>query len=253
MDWRIELDGSWPLALLGLAGGAIVGSYLATLLIRWPAGRSASAGRSHCDRCGTALGPLDLLPIVSHLLRRGRCRHCGSIIDRRHLGLELLAALTGGAAILVHGWPGGAAAALFGWWLLILAALDLAHHWLPDRLTLPLIPAGLLVAAAGPGPLLPDRLIGAAAGFAMLWALALGYRRLRGREGLGGGDPKLLAAIGAWLGWQGLPFVLLGAGLLGLTAVLVMRIAGRRLTAADRLPLGTLMAAAAWPLWLAIA
>ncbi len=249
----MDLEGSWPLALLALAGGAIVGSYLSTLLIRWPAGRSASAGRSHCDRCGAAVGPLDLVPIVSHLLRRGRCRHCGGSIDRRHLAMELLAALVGAAAMLVHGWPEGAAAALLGWWLLILAALDLEHHWLPDRLTLPLIPAGLVAAAAGAGPLLADRLIGAAAGWAVLWAIGAGYRRLRGREGLGGGDPKLLAAIGAWLGWQGLPFVLLGAGLLGLGVVLAMRLSGRRVSAADRLPLGTLMAAAAWPLWLAIA
>ena len=97
---------------------------------------------------------------------------------------------------------------------------------------------------------LEERLIGAAAGFLALALIAFAYRRLRGREGLGGGDPKLLAAIGAWLGWQQLPFVMLGAGLLGLAAVLLRAARGETIAATDRLPLGTLMALAAWPIWL---
>lgn len=250
MEVLVPIAGSPALAAIGFVVGAIVGSYLATILLRWPEGRSASAGRSQCDRCGIVLRPLDLVPIVSHLARRGRCRSCGGAIDRRHLMVELLGGMVGAIALLVGGWPLGAATALFGWWLLILAALDVDHHWLPDRLTLPLSAAGLAAAALGAGPPLIDRGAGAAAGFLVLWAIGFCYQRLRGREGLGGGDPKLLAAIGAWLGWQALPFVLLAAGVLGLAGVLAMRIAGRGVSATDRLPLGALMAAAAWPIWL---
>jgi leader peptidase (prepilin peptidase)/N-methyltransferase len=91
------------------------------------------------------------------------------------------------------------------------------------------------------------------AGWAALFLIAQAYRRLRGREGMGGGDPKLLAGIGAWVGALQLPFVLLGAGLLGLAAILLMRLRGEQVTATTRLPLGTLMAVAAWPIWLIVA
>ena len=114
--------------------------------------------------------------------------------------------------VLVPGWL-GLAGALFGWVLLTLALLDAGHFWLPDKLTLPLLLLGLAIVNEPP---LLHRLIGAAAGYAVLALIALAYRAARGREGLGGGDPKLLAAIGAWLGWQALPFVLLAASLAGL-------------------------------------
>ncbi len=237
----------------GFLLGAIIGSYLAALLVRWPQGRSASRGRSRCDQCGRSLGARDLVPILSYFLARGRCRHCGGRIDRRHLAVEAGAALIGLTAIFAHPIPAAVATALFGWWLFLLASLDIEHHWLPDRLTLPLIPAGLIVAWLDIGPGLESRLIGAAAGFLSLTAIAFAYRRLRGREGMGGGDPKLFAAIGAWLGWQQLPFVLLVAGLLGLAVILMMHLRGRPVAATDRLPLGTMMALAAWPIWLLIA
>ena len=167
--------------------------------------------------------------------------------------MELAAAMVGAAAFVAHGWPLGAVTALFGWWLLIVIALDAEHHWLPDRLTLPLIPLGLAAAWAGLGPPLADRAIGAAAGGIGLWLIAALYRLARGRDGMGGGDPKLLAGLGAWLGWMQLPFVLLGAGLLGLAAMLLMRARGTEVNATTRLPLGALMALAAWPLWLVAA
>lgn len=235
---------------MGVVLGALNGSFLSTILSRWPRQRSALGGRSSCDSCGGALRAHELVPILSFVLARGRCRRCGGAIDRRHLWIELAAAAIGGIAFLAHPGAAGLVTALLGWWLLLIAALDAEHHWLPDKLTLPLIAAGLAAAWAGIGPPIGHRLIGAAAGFAALAILAFLYRRLRGREGLGGGDPKLLAAIGAWLGWAQLPFVLLGAGLLGLGAILLMRLGGRQVSATDRLPLGTLMALAAWPIWL---
>jgi leader peptidase (prepilin peptidase)/N-methyltransferase len=237
-------------AIAGFILGAIVGSFLATILVRWPEGRSVVAGRSRCDGCGAALGPLELVPILSFLVRRGRCRRCGAAIDWRHAAIELGAGTIGLVAVLVHPLPLAGATMLLGWMLLLIAALDAEHQWLPDALTLPLVALGLLSGWAGLGPPLLDRAIGAAAGWLVLVLLGLAYRVLRGREGLGGGDPKLLAAIGAWLGALHLPFVLLGAGLLGLAAALAMKVRGREVGRTTRLPLGTFMALAAWPIWL---
>jgi len=242
-----------PLPLLAAAGfiiGACNGSFLAVILTRWPAGRSIFAGRSRCDGCNRELTPVDLVPILSFLFLRARCRTCGSRIDARHMMVELAGALVGLVAMLAHPLPMALVTMLFGSMLLILAALDAEHHWLPDVLTLPLIPIGLLFGWLGFGPPLVDRAIGAAAGGLVLWLIALGYRRLRGREGLGGGDPKLLAAIGAWVGALSLPLVLLGAGLLGLVAVLLMRARQVEVEPTTALPLGALMAVAAWPIWL---
>lgn len=233
--------------------GTAIGSFLATILVRWPQGRSVVAGRSACDRCGRTLEARDLVPILSWSLAKGRCRHCGARIDRRHLAAEVGAAMIGLAAILAHPLPLAVVTAIFGWWLFLLAALDIEQEWLPDRLTWPLLAAGLAAAWGGFGPPLESRLIGAAAGFASLFAVARLYEAWRGREGLGGGDPKMFAAIGAWLGWTQLPFVLVGAGLLGIGALLVRRLGGRAVAATDHVPLGALMALAAWPIWIVIA
>ena len=238
---------------LGLVFGAILGSFVATLLVRWPQGRSVIAGRSRCDSCGRRLGPGDLVPLLSYAALHGRCRSCGNRIDRRHVAVELTAAMIGLVALLAHSFPLAAISALLGLWLLLIAALDLQHQWLPDRLTLPLIPLGLVAAWAGYGPPLEERAIGAVLGWTTLAVIAWSYRRLRGREGMGGGDPKLMAALGAWLGALQLPYLLLGAGLLGLISVLLMRMRGDPVTATTRLPLGTLLALTAWPVWLVVA
>lgn len=228
---------------LGAGAGLLVGSFIGALTWRWPRGDSILHGRSRCDACGTTLGPLELVPVLGVLWQRGRCRHCGARISLRHTGIELAAALVAGLApALVPGWMGVALAG-FGLMLLTLAILDAEHFWLPDALTLPLLALGL---ALGPPPL-AERLWGAGLGFLTLWLLALAYRALRGREGMGGGDPRLLAAIGAWTGWMALPFVLLGASLLGLLLAGLDRLRGRPVATDTALPLGTLMALAAWP------
>jgi len=248
-----EVDPDLLYQALGLVLGAVVGSFLATLLIRWPRGKSVITGRSRCDSCGAPLGPRDLVPLLSYAALHGRCRRCGVAIDRRHFATELAAALIGLIALIAHPLPLAAVTLLLGLWLLLIAALDVEHHWLPDRLTLPLIPLGLVAAWAGYGPPLDERLIGAVLGWGALFLIAAVYRRLRGREGMGGGDPKLLAALGAWVGAMQLPFVLLGAGLLGLAAALLMRLRGEPVTGSSRLPLGALMAVTAWPVWLIVA
>lgn len=240
------------LQALGLLLGAAVGSFLATILIRWPQRRSVVAGRSRCDSCDAPLRARDLVPLVSYAFARGRCRRCGAAIDPRHPALELAAMIVALAALIAHPLPLAAATALLGWWLLLVAALDVEHHWLPDILTLPLVPLGLAAAWLGLGPPLLDRLAGAVLGWMVLALIALLYRRLRGREGMGGGDPKLLAGIGAWVGALQLPFILLGAGLLGLAAIALMRLRREPVTRTTRLPLGALMVLAAWPVWLVV-
>jgi leader peptidase (prepilin peptidase)/N-methyltransferase len=246
-----------PLLLPGLlpalaaAAGLILGSFIAALSWRWPRGLSIARGRSHCDSCHAPLAALDLIPLLSHLRLRGRCRSCHAPIPPRHLLIELAAATLTTTAALIAPNLQGLALAAFGLALLTLAVLDLEHFWLPDRLTLPLLATGLLLGHFLPPPFpapLPDRLIGAALGYASLALIALAYKKARGHAGLGGGDPKLFAAIGAWLGWTALPLVLLGASLLGLLAVLAARLRGQRLAADTPLPFGALLAAAAWPL-----
>ena len=151
-------------------------------------------------------------------------------------------------------WPEATALAGFGASLLLLALLDARHLWLPDAVTLPLGLVGLGLEAAGlvPGPSFTARLAGAVLGFGALEGLRRGYRALRGREGLGGGDPKLLGAIGAWLGISALPGIVLVAALLGLGWAGLEALRGRPAGGAVPIPLGVGLAAAAL-LWLAFA
>ena len=240
-------DWVWPAGLGVLS--AIVGSFLATLVIRWPQERSVIGGRSACDGCGRALHAWELVPLASALASRGRCRSCQAPIDARHWQIELGCAALGVISGLAMPGPVGVAGAVFGWLLLTLAALDVAEFWLPDALTGTLAVAGVAAIVIAP-PAWPDRLIGGVAGFASLWTIAFAYRRLRGREGLGGGDPKLFGAIGLWVGWAMLPFVLLLACVVGLGALLAARLRGQAVAATDAIPFGALMAIAAYPVWL---
>lgn len=240
------------LALLGAVAGAIAGSFLSTLILRWPHGRGISRGRSACDGCGRVLGVRNLVPLLSALFQRGRCRTCGARIDPLHIGMELGCAVIGGLALVAMPNLGGIGWALLGWLLLTLAVLDWRHFWLPDALTVPLAFLGLTIGLWATDTTLTDRIIGAAAGYGALLAIALGYRLLRGREGLGLGDAKLLGALGAWFGWQALPFILLLSALLGLLLVLVSAVGGQRPSAATRVPLGTFLAIGAVPGWVAM-
>ncbi|WP_448579873.1 prepilin peptidase [Thermaurantiacus sp.] len=225
-------------ALLGGGLGLLAGSFLATLVLRWPEGRSLG-GRSACDHCGRPIPLRDLVPILSWLRLAGRCRGCGARIGALHPGMEAVAALMGAAAFAVAPGAGGWLGALFGWTILALAVLDARHLWLPDRLTLPLLALGL---AAGPAPL-PDRALAAAIAGGGLLLVLLGYRWWRGREGLGLGDVKLGAALGSWLSPLLLPPLLLGASLLGLLMAL-------RPSAREAIPFGACLGISAWGLWL---
>lgn len=230
--------------------GLIVGSFIATLVLRWPNGEAVSTGRSRCDHCGRALKARDLIPLVSFALSRGKCGMCGARINRTHSVVEGLSGLIGAVAMLVAPGQAGLMGALFGWLLLALAALDLRQFWLPDRLTAAVALVGIAAGLTDLAPPLLDRAIGAAAGFGVLAVIAWAYRWLRKRDGLGGGDPKLLGAIGAMLGWQALPYVVLGASGVGLLYVGLRIVGGQKLDLTDRLPFGALLALAAFPAWL---
>jgi leader peptidase (prepilin peptidase)/N-methyltransferase len=234
----------------GLALGAVAGSFLATLAIRWGRDESVMNGRSRCDACGHIVPAWRLVPVWSFLAAGGRCGACRAVIDRRHFVMEIACALIGGAALAVRPDIVGLAGALFGWLLATLALLDLDHFWLPDDLVVPLATLGLAAGMTGAEPPLGDRLIGGAAGLLSFTIIAWSYRRLRGRIGMGQGDAKLIAAIGAWLGWRPLPWVVLGAALLGIGWGALAMSRGRRFAPGDRLPLGTLLAIAAWPCWI---
>jgi leader peptidase (prepilin peptidase)/N-methyltransferase len=243
------------LAALGLLLGLVAGSFLATVVLRAPAGL-APTGRSRCDHCGTALAARDLVPLLSFLAGRGRCRHCRAPIAPLHPALEGLAALVGALSLGLLGLPLGLAGALFGWTLLALAALDLRHYWLPDWLTLPLLATGLATATLLDPATVPARLAAAGLAGLTLWLVRDLFRRRRGVEGLGLGDVKLAAALGAWLSPALLPPLLLSAALAGLVAAAVVRHRRRQRDGEARwpvVPFGACLAAAAWPIWLAAA
>ena len=237
-------------SLSAIVAAPFIGSFLALVVMRLTKGRTVLFGRSACDGCGAVLGPLELIPLVSFAVQRGRCRHCGAKIDPVQPVMEAAAlALAVWAAFVTSGWILVASCGL-GWTLLTLAVIDWRTGLLPDLLTLPLVAAGLGVAFAVDAASLLDHIIGAVAGFVAFAALSLVYRRLRGRDGLGLGDAKLLAASGAWLSWSGLPTTILFAAVIGLALVLARRARGEALQATDRLAFGPALAAATWLVWL---
>ena len=220
------------------------------LATRLPAGRRIAWDRSICDHCGHKLGAADLVPIASWLAARGRCRYCGAAVTPLYLALELGAlGIAIWAATVSEGWVLWASCAL-GWCLLALAAIDLRDGLLPNALTLPLVPFGLAVAYfEDPASLWPHT-IGALAGFVVFAATRALYRRLRGREGLGFGDVKLLTAAGAFISWEGLPSVVLIAAIAGLVAILVSSLLGRKVALDQRVPFGPALCLGLWLVWL---
>ncbi|AKA15796.1 A24 family peptidase [Aeromonas hydrophila] len=172
--------------------------------------------RSACPHCGHAITAMENIPLLSWLWLKGRCRECQAPISARYPLVELLTALLSlvVAATFPPGW-GLLAALLLTWVLVALTFIDLDKMLLPDQLTLPLLWGGLLFNLAGGFAPLADAVIGAMAGYLVLWSLYWAFKLLTGKEGMGYGDFKLLAALGAWLGWQALPIVLLLSSLVG--------------------------------------
>lgn len=212
----------WLIACMLTVLGAIWGSFVGVLCQRWPNGESIITGRSRCDHCQLPLRAHELVPILSYLIQRGKCRRCSAVIGRDSLLIELFCASFGLICATVFPFPSAIALAALGWVLLPLILLDWRHHWLPDNLVIVVAVTGLAGGGFLPNePGLVDRAIGGVAGFAALQLLRVVYSRLRGMEAMGAGDPKLLGAIGLWVGWQSLPLILLLASTLGLAHFLI--------------------------------
>jgi leader peptidase (prepilin peptidase)/N-methyltransferase len=236
----------WPLLLLA----AFVGSFLGVVIRRLPEGRPIVRGRSLCEQCGARLTPRDLVPLLSWLITRGGCRHCGHRLGWFYPAVELAAFAIAAIALAFDGVEQAWLDCLLGWWLLALGWIDARHWLLPDVLTLPLLVLGLALAAAFAPEDLADHAAAAMLGYLALRAVAWIYQRLRHREGLGQGDAKLLAAAGAWLGIAALPQVILLAALAALVTAAGLALAGTRIRAHSALPFGPFLALATWLLWL---
>lgn len=225
--------------------GSIVGSFIATLVIRWPKAQSIIIGRSSCDQCGYLLHAIDLIPLISYTLLSGKCRYCNKSIDKSHWRTELLVAILSIIPFLILP-PYGA----FGWvlwlWLFIpLAILDYKYLWLPNRLIIITI-----IAAPFIGPLINDidiinRLIGVIGAYLSLETIRVLYKKLRNKEAMGNGDPKLLAGLGFYFGWELLPYIILIASCIGLTIAVMLRVLHGYFDQEQKLPLGTYMIIAA--------
>lgn len=244
-----------PYALMLLIFSPFAGSFLALVADRLPRDESIILPRSFCRGCGTTLLARDLIPVLSFALTRGRCRHCGTpippwllYVELTAIGLALFAVLLAPSALLAWGY------AVFLWLLLTLAVADLRHFRLPNLLTGALLIVALLLAWQSGFPALPAALWGAAIGLGSFLALRLAYFWLRGREGLGMGDVKLMAGLGAALGPETLPMMVLLASLAALASALAGRLAGQgnAMGATRPLPFGAALTAATGCLWLAL-
>lgn len=201
---------------------------------------------SSCPHCGHRIRAIENIPVLSWLLLRGRCASCRAPIPVRYPLVELLAAIAAAFAVWRFG-PGmaGVAAAVLSLFLIALTFIDLDTQLLPDDLTLPLLWLGLLVNLPGTGTFtdLPSAVVGAVAGYLALWSVYWLFRLATGREGMGYGDFKLLAALGAWFGWQSLPAIILLASVVGAAVgvgLIVLRSHGR----ATPIPFGPYLAGA---------
>jgi leader peptidase (prepilin peptidase)/N-methyltransferase len=235
----------WFAITVTAAYGLVLGSFLNVVIYRLPRGMSLVRPGSHCPACGAAVRWFDNVPVLSYLLLGARCRVCRATISPRYPLVELATGILAVAVVARFGLTlPGLESMLLVMLLLPLALIDLEHHLLPDVLTLPGIALGLGGSLAGGLVPLVDSLIGALIGAAVPYAVIVVYRWLRGVEGMGLGDVKLLAMIGAFLGWQGVLLTLglaASAGaLLGLTLIALGR--GKRDT---ELPFGTFLAGAA--------
>ncbi|MBI3901537.1 MAG: prepilin peptidase [Nitrosomonadales bacterium] len=244
---------SSPLAFIGicLVLGLMVGSFLNVVIHRLPKmlerewqaqcadlkGDLSSAEaapynlvvpRSACPHCGHKIGALENIPVISYLLLRGKCKGCGAHISARYPGVEIIGGVLSGFAAWHFGFGLAALAALlFVWALIALTFIDFDTQLLPDSITLPLLWLGLLFNLSGAFTDLRSAVVGAAAGYLALWSVYWLFKLITGKDGMGYGDFKLLAAIGAWLGWQMLPLVILLSSLVGAVVGITLIIAAR--------------------------
>jgi len=203
------LDRGWRTQCAELAGEALPEESPYNLVVP----------RSQCPACGHPVSALENIPVVSYLVLRGRCSACHVAISARYPLVELLTGALTAAAVLRFGFtPAALTACVLLWSLIALTFIDFDTQLLPDNITLPLAWAGLIAHVAGLAPAdtsLRDAVIGAVAGYLALWSVYWIFKLVRGKEGMGYGDFKLLAALGAWLGWQMLPLIVLLSSVIG--------------------------------------
>jgi leader peptidase (prepilin peptidase)/N-methyltransferase len=225
-------------ALFWMLPGLIVGSFLNVAIYRFPIMMQRESDNylamenddqpphtdrynlvlpgSACTACGHALSVADNVPIISYVWLKGRCRYCHAPISARYPAVELLTAVLSGLVIWHLGSSfAGLSALLLLWMLIAMTFIDIDTQLLPDELTLPLMWLGLLVNLEGTFVPLRDAVIGAAIGYLSLWAVYWLFKLVTGRDGIGYGDFKLLAALGAWLGWMMLPVIVLLSSAVG--------------------------------------
>ncbi len=209
--------------------GAAIGSFLNVCIRRIPAGESLALPPSHCPQCLRPIRFYDNIPLLSYLVLRGKCRDCGQRISPQYPAVELLTALM---ALFLF-WKFGLAlsflaAFVFACFLIIITFIDLVHQIIPDVLTLPGIPLFLLLSVFVMEVPLRDAALGILIGGGILYAIAFGYELIAKREGMGGGDIKLLAMLGAFCGWKSLFFILFVSSFLGaLVGITVMLLKGK--------------------------
>jgi len=226
--------------------GAIVGSFLNVVILRLPDdNQSIVYPASHCPKCSSPLHWYENIPIISYLLLRGRCSHCHGQISLQYPLIELTMAIL--ATALMYKFQLSVAAAgyfLFCAALLVIIVIDIHHQIIPDVISLPGIILGVLFSFINPTVTWQSSLIGVLVGGGILYAVAFFYYLLRKVDGLGGGDIKLLAMIGAWLGWQSLPFVIFASSFSGSAVGLIVMFYQKK-GGQTRIPFGPFLSLAA--------
>lgn len=228
----------------------LVGSAVAAAAMRLADGGTWGLSPSRCSACGRRLSLLELIPIVSWVAQRGKCRGCSAAISRAYPIIEL-----GAVGVAVWAWlavPAEvfAATCVLGWLLLALSAVDIRTRRLPDVLNLLLAVAGIATVAMIDLARVPEHLLGAALGYGAFVAVELAYRAIRKRDGLGRGDAKLLGGIGAWVGPLGLPWCIFAAGASAIVYLLISEpIRGRKVGAETDVAFGPFLAAGGWIVW----
>ena len=202
--------------------------------------------RSRCPKCNHLIGSTENIPVISWLLQKGRCKHCACKISKRYPSIELLTSLLSliVAYTVPFGWP-LLFALLFTWVLVSLTFIDFDTMLLPDQLTLPLLWFGLLININGTFAGLTDAVLGAAFGYLSLWSIYWIFKLVTGKEGMGYGDFKLLAALGAWFGWQALPLIILLSSLAGAVIGITVILASKDKKSRP-MPFGPYLAVAGW-------
>ena len=202
--------------------------------------------RSMCPHCGHAVSAWENIPLLSYFLLRGKCRYCNEPISPRYPAVELLSALIALAIVFRFGPTLPCAMALaLSWALICLAFIDYDHQYLPDNITLPFLWLGLIVNLDGIFTDIESALIGAMVGYIILWTIYKLFKVATGKEGMGYGDFKLLAMLGAWLGWQMLPAIILLSSLVGAVVGISLVVSGRH-ARGKPISFGPYLAMAGW-------